>query len=578
MNDDPSFSKKFEELRYRAEQLIEDQAGNTPEPSADPLELIHELKLHQAELEIQNEELQQAQQALSQIKQEYEDLYEFAPFGYLKLDAKGIIRLANLTAVTLLGTNRRFLLGMGFSLFVRKGWEHLYSSARDNAIETGEKQSTELLIGKDDESALWVRADIEADPDETGALVSWRIVLVDITAQRRAEEDKKQMEDKFRQVEKARSLSRMAGAVAHHFNNMLAVIIGNLDLARVKLPPDSDIVEDLSKAEASANRAVEMSHLMLTYLGQEQKNPHPMDFATACREYIHNWRGHIPDKVRLYTHLPDSGPVVTADQKQIEKVFRALVTNSEEAMEDRDDGTINISMDTMNAAEINYRNCFPKDWKPSADEYAVLIISDTGKGIDENAVELIFDPFYTDKFTGRGIGLAVVLGIVKAHDGCISVESMPGSGSTFRIFLPLTPDVSPVEKPSKENRVYTEGKGRKVLVADDHPMLRETVEAILKNQGFEVLIAKDGAEALEIFREKYSEIELIISDLTMPRMNGWETLQAARKVRPDIPFILTSGHEEAMVMDTVHNENPDAFLQKPFDINALKEALIQALV
>ena len=573
MNDDLSFSKKFEQLRSRAEQLINDQANDAPEPSADPLELIHELKLHQAELEIQNEELQQAQQALSQIKQEYEDLYEFAPFGYLKLDAKGIIRMANLTAVTLLGTNRRFLLGMGFSLFIQKGWEHLYSSARHNAIETGEKQSVELLIGKSEESTLWVRSDIEADLDETGALLSWRIVLVDITAQRRAEEEKKQLEYEFRQMEKAKSLSRMAGAVAHHFNNMMAVIVGNLDLARLKLPPDSDIAQNLFEAEASANRAAEMSHLMLTYLGQKKKAHHPLDFSAVCRECIRNWPEHIPDKAGVYTDLPESGPFVKADQSQMEQIFKALVTNSEEAMENRDGGTIEISIDTMNASDIIYRHCFPKDWQPSADEYAALTISDTGKGIDENAMELIFDPFYTDKFTGRGIGLSVVLGIVKAHGGCISVESTPDKGSTFKVFLPLTSEAPPVEKTSKKDRVGTEGKGRTVLVADDQSMVLETIEAILKSQGFEVLIAKDGAEALEVFSEKQTEIELIISDLTMPRMNGWETLQAVRKLQPDIPFILTSGHNKAMAMDTGQNEQPDAFLQKPFDINAVKKAL-----
>ena len=185
MNDDPYFSKKFEDLRRQAEQLIDHQSGDAPDPSADPLELIQELKLYQAELEIQNEELKQAQQELSSLQKEYEDLYEFAPFGYLKLDAKGIIRLANLTAVTLLGEDRCFLPGTGFTRFIRKGYEPVYFSARNLSTETGEKQSAELRIGKSDASAVWVRADIEADLDETGSTVSWRMVLVDITELKR---------------------------------------------------------------------------------------------------------------------------------------------------------------------------------------------------------------------------------------------------------------------------------------------------------------------------------------------------------------------------------------------------------
>jgi two-component system, cell cycle sensor histidine kinase and response regulator CckA len=193
------------------------------------------------------------------------------------------------------------------------------------------------------------------------------------------------------------------------------------------------------------------------------------------------------------------------------------------------------------------------------------------------ALENIFEPFYSTKFTGRGLGLAVVRGIVKAHEGAICVQSRPGAGAVFRVFLPLAAVQAPGSvQPASVVPETAPGRGL-VLAVDDEPMLRNLVLSMLKHLGREAIAAADGAEALEIFRRHRDEICCVLCDLTMPGMNGWETLTALRKIRPDIPVILSSGYDEARVMAGQHDQLPHAFLGKPYDHTALKTALEMAL-
>jgi len=217
---------------------------------------------------------------------------------------------------------------------------------------------------------------------------------------------------------------------------------------------------------------------------------------------------------------------------------------------------------------------FPVDWQSPDASFACLSITDTGKGLDEATISGIFDPFFTDKFTGRGLGLPVTLGIIKAYGGCITLESEPGKGSTFSVFLPLSPAAVPrkksltlVEDPLAPGRHF-------VLVVEDEDMVRHMMESMLRRIGYEVMAAGSGAEAVDIFRLHQKKIKLVVSDLSMPGMNGWDTLAALRKMRPDIPVILASGYDEAGAMGSGDGSvKPNAFLHKPFLLNELKKAL-----
>ncbi|MGM0611705.1 MAG: two-component system sensor histidine kinase NtrB [Thermodesulfobacteriota bacterium] len=284
----------------------------------------------------------------------------------------------------------------------------------------------------------WITCHFTSLPkyDKQGDIIGTFGVVRDITERLKNEKERLEMEKRIQQVEKAESLSRMAGAVAHHFNNMLFATIGNLEMAREEVARGTDVADNLANAEEAANKAAEMSRFMLTYLGQESRYFRPIDFSSVCSQYLELLQEELPEKIKLYSHIPFSGLIIKGDQEQIQQILKAIIANSVESVEDQKDCSINVSIEKAEPEKIHGETCFPENWRPSADEYVLLKISDTGKGIDEKARELIFDPFYTDKFIGRGLGLAMVLGIVRAHGGCITVESTVGKGTTLRVFLP----------------------------------------------------------------------------------------------------------------------------------------------
>jgi two-component system cell cycle sensor histidine kinase/response regulator CckA len=220
---------------------------------------------------------------------------------------------------------------------------------------------------------------------------------------------------------------------------------------------------------------------------------------------------------------------------------------------------------------------FPIGWQPQDHAYACLEVVDAGCGIADKDIENLFDPFFSSKFTGRGLGLSVVIGIVRPHSGVVTVESEPGRGSIFRVFIPVSEEEVPQQPEKAAKSPEFEGGGT-VLLVDDEEMVREMAAAMLARLGFTVLEAKDGVEAVEVFRQRQDEIRCVLSDLTMPRMNGWETLTALRNIVPDLPVILASGYNEAQVMAGDHPQLPQVFLGKPYNLKGLSDAMSQALV
>jgi len=250
-------------------------------------------------------------------------------------------------------------------------------------------------------------------------------------------------------------------------------------------------------------------------------------------------------------------------------------------------GAIGLTIKTVSQMDIPTLKRFPIDWLPQEIAYTCLEVSDTGHGIARRDIEKIFDPFFTTKFTGRALGLSVVMGIVKAHGGGVTIESESGRGSTFRIFLPVSTEKLPCQpdlpkmpgalQTGKTEKISkTEGDGTVLLIEDEDPV-RNMAKQMLTRLGYTVLEAKDGVEALEIFQQHQDEICCVLSDLTMPRMNGWETLIALRKLSPDIPVILSSGYDEAQVMAGEHPERPNAFLGKPYQRKGLSDTISRAL-
>ncbi len=397
----------------------------------------------------------------------------------------------------------------------------------------------------------------------------------DITELRRAEEERRRIEAQYWKLQKSESLSCLAGAVAHHFNNQLQAVLGNLELSMYSVEPDSEVRGFLADGLTATQVAAELSALMLTYLGQMPEGHESLDLAEVCRQNLPVLQAGLKKGAVLEFDLPSRGPMIAGSVTQIQQVLANIVSNACESNVAAK-SVIRVCVKSATSEEISNTHRFPVDWDPVPGIYACLEVGDSGEGIPAKDLDKIFDPFFSSKFMGRGMGLSVVLGIARTHGGCITVFSKQNVGSIFRVYFPTGPVASksapPVEEVAPELR-----KGGTLLVVDDQKMLRTLAEGILKRMGYSVLSAEDGVEAVELFREHQDKITGVLCDMSMPRMDGLETLSALRELSPGLPFILASGYSEEEVLQGIRDEKPHAFLSKPYRREQLCEALRLAL-
>jgi two-component system, cell cycle sensor histidine kinase and response regulator CckA len=569
-----------DDLRSRAEQRAREAVAGMPGDSgplsSEESRLLYDLRVHQIELQMQNEELRRTEANLETSRARYFDLYDLAPVGYLTIDEGGLIVEANLTASTLLGVARGALVKQPMTRFLVAEDQDSYYLYRKRLFATGAPQVLDLRVRRHDGTQFWARFEATTAQDADATEVC-RMVVSDITDRKRIEEERLRFEQELQQAQKAESLARMAGAIAHHFNNQLAVVMSSLELSMGEPALSGDC---LANAMLATRKAAEVSGLLLTYLGQSHGNHAPLDLSEVCGQSLPMLQAAMPARVVLETDLPTPGPAVNGNANQLQLMVINLVTNAWEAVGDLE-ATIHLTVKTVPASEIPASHRLPAGWKPRDGAYACVEVTDAGCGIEDEEIEKIFEPFFTSKFTGRGLGLPVVLGILHAHSGGLVVRSRRGreSGSVFRAYLPVsaehvarppavTADVEELEEPHWAGTV---------LLAEDEETLRWTLKTTLTRLGFSVLDAKDGIEAMEVFRRHKDTIRLVLCDLTMPHMDGWETLAALRKLSPGMPVVLTSGYDEADVMADDHDEQPQAFLAKPYQLDALRRAIRRAL-
>jgi len=430
----PENQADFAELRHRAEEALrlESMLDRYEALSTeDRHRVLHELRVRQIETELQNEELRRTQQDLETAKGRYLDLYDLAPVGYCTLNEHNQILDANLTLSALLGTARSGLIKDRISRFVLAEDQDIYYLNLRRLLETGVTQGCEVRMRKAGGTVFWARLEAALAQGVEGEPVC-RLVMSDISARKR-------MEAENRQLQKAESLTRMAGAIAHHFNNQLQAVMASLELLE-ELPPGIDSARFLTMAKRASEKAAEVSRMMLLYLGQASDQRDVLSLSDLCQEYLPLLKAMLPKTVTLEVDLPSPGPIVIASANQIQQLLTNLVTNAWEAMGGAA-GNIQLNLGACAATEIPSANRFPAGWQPQQPDYACLEVADTGCGIGEANLDKVFDPFFTTKFAGRGLGLSVVLGIAQAHGAAITVESKQGQGSVFRVYFPVAPDL-----------------------------------------------------------------------------------------------------------------------------------------
>jgi len=387
----------------------------------------------------------------------------------------------------------------------------------------------------------------------------------------KAKETLKRQELQNRKIMKAHSLMRMAGAIAHKFNNHLQAVMGNIEMTAALWPKTEKKPKTLEAAMTSASRAAEISKLMLTYTGKAAGKHEIMALSESCRASLPLFQAALPENFTLSTDIESPGPRIKGNEAQIQQMVTQLVTNAHESM-GKQPGSVRLAVTTVSPDQIPQFQRFPAEWEPMDSSYACLEVSDNGCGIAGENMEEIFDPFFSTHFTGRGLGLPVVLGIANAHNGGITVESSLNEGSTFRVFLPVPTEAAggAAGTALESGRTGSEGA---VLVAEAEREVRRLISAFLKEQGYQVLEAANGMEAEAVFRSHRNEIQCVLTDLTMPGKNGWETIETLRRLSPQIYIILSSGYDEGRVMAAHYPEKPQAFLRKPYNLQDLLDAI-----
>ena len=386
-------------------------------------------------------------------------------------------------------------------------------------------------------------------------------IIVDIT-------ERKKSEQIIRDLQRRESIGVLAGGIAHDFNNLLAVMMGNVSLAKIRMPADHPSVKNLDRTMTAVERAATLTKQMLAYSGKGRFQVIAVNLVKVVQEHLNLFEASLPKNVSLVTHLSSTPVVVKGDPGQIEQIVMNLIMNGGEAIGEKQ-GVVNIDVSTvtMSAEElIPFGRLNNQELKSG--EYALFQVTDNGSGMDEETITKIFDPFYTTKFIGRGLGLSAVLGIIRGHSGGITVTSVEGTGTTFRVILPLHNVAIDALQPKKQSTEPI-GHSPTVMVIDDEQYIVDLAFEIFNEEKYLYFSATDPEKGVQVYKEHWQTIEVVILDYGMPKMNGKEVLIELKKINPTVKVIMQSGYSEDELNHLMGDVKPSAFIQKPYSPKAL---------
>jgi PAS domain S-box-containing protein len=421
-----------------------------------------------------------------------------------------------------------------------------------------------------------------------GVLVSGKVFVMfeDITDLKLAAEERLSLERQLLHAQKMESLGIMAGGIAHDFNNLLTAILGNADLALAELSPPSTARPLVEQIQTASLRAAELTRQMLVFAGRGELATEPLELSATVREMGELLAASLSKKAELRFDLAKDLPTIEADPTQLRQIIMNFILNASDALGDQP-GVIDVRTG-RGRSDQGFAPDFSIGFLPPGRDFVFLEVADSGCGIDAVTLPRIFDPFFSTKFAGRGLGLAATQGIILRHSGALFVRSRPGAGSAFRAVFPVPaaaagaaasngqrPATAGAPSPRAAERPWW-GSGI-VLLVDDEAAVRKMTAQMLTLLGFEVVSAADGEEAVALFGARAGEIRAILLDLTMPRMNGLEAFPEFRRLRGDVPVILCSGYDVKQSADQFSDLAFSGFLQKPYRLAELKSVLMKAL-
>jgi PAS domain S-box-containing protein len=679
-----------QQLRRLAEEKLRRTEVGAPEPLTPEAarELLHELRVHQIELEMRNDELRRTQHELEASRARYFDLYNLAPVGYLSLSGEGIVKEANLTCANLLGVAGSELVGQPFSRFVASEDQELYYLHRKELIETKTPQTCELRMVRPDASMFWAQMQGVYAQGADGS--DYRVIVHDCTrrklAEIEAEKIKEQWEKTFdtidnvitihdrsmriirankaagallgmepgelagkhchqvfrqasepcagcpevlarltrtpcranihhehldktfvvtayplaesrdgsdylcvakdiseslkgerllRQMDKMEAVGVLAGGIAHDFNNILFPILGYAELAQFRISPDDPLTSSyLQKIVQGALRAKEMTTQILSFSGQVPAQQYAFSPHLVVKEALSMLQVSLPAEVEIVTDIAADCGNIMADPAQFYRVVMELCTNAFHAMKEKG-GVLRVGLNKVTLGgqdgRVSGSPLVPGD-------YIDLEVSDTGVGMEPAVVDRVYDIYFTTKKMGQGgvVGLSVVYGIVKSSRGQITVRSEPGKGTTFHVYLPRVAKDEAVEVKKAEPVPVPSGTER-ILVVDDEKLITSLYEAILESFGYQAIIFNSSPEALDFITREPQGFDLMITDMSMPHMNGLDLSRRALAIRPDLPIILCTGYSELANEEKAREIGIQAYLMKPLVLDDLLLAMRKVL-
>jgi len=562
--EDKLVERQINQLRNVTFQM--EQAGLRSEA----VTLSRELADAMQRLRVEIADHKRTEEALRESEDRYKKLFVEAPLGIALIDSlTGHIYEVNPMFAKIAGRTEEEIAQIDWMRITHPDdiQEGLDNMARMNAGKTDGFQMEKRYLHPDG-AAVWINMTIAKVKIEDKAHPRHLSMVEDITGRKRVEEEKLALEQQLHQAQKMESLGVLAGGIAHDFNNILAVIICNcyLGIQRPKLAE-----ELFPEIETAAQRAAALCRQMLAYAGKTQFVESHVDMTALLDDTIGMLKSTLPQNVNIKTYLTGDIPPIQGDASQLRQIVTNMMINASEAIgEEQGDIRVALTKTKITAAERLEKDHLGKAITPGS--YLCLEVTDTGCGMDDETQKRIFEPFFTTKFVGRGLGMSALLGVVTSHKGALQLTSKVGKGTTVKIYLPVQGGDTTGEPTRQKDSEPWRGSGT-ILLVEDEPQLLEVAKTLLEMLGFSIIEASNGVEAIEQYRKNAAEITLVLTDIGMPLMNGYQLIQELKKINPKLPIIVSSGFGDAIVTTKIAPGEIAGLISKPYSFDQLREVL-----
>jgi two-component system cell cycle sensor histidine kinase/response regulator CckA len=525
-------------------------------------------------------DLNLAKKAQAESEERYRLLIETARDVFMRHDLSGRVTFVNQAGIELLGRPSEQIIGMS-------GNDLLTPEAKLDALKRRDARVAgdagvflyETEFQHPDGHALPMEVSSTLLPGPLNGSGEPQVLLVarNIADRRKTQAEEREVEARLRDAQKFESLGVLAGGIAHDFNNLLVTIMGNAELLGEDLPASDGHQKSLGAIMEAGEQAAELCRQMQAYAGATPSSIEAHDLSEVVSKIQHLVQAALTGSSHVHFELGVDLPTVRIDSTQMRQVIMNMVNNAAEAV-GSEGGEVMIRTGAKDLSRTDLKKWTAGD-ELSPGNHVFCEIRDSGCGMDAHMVARMFEPFLSTKFAGRGLGMSAALGIVKSHGGAFMVESQPEQGTVVSFWLPAQSAVKAVSGAKEAERVQVsyDLKGRTIMLVDDDPRVRAVAESFLRRLGCRVLSAADGYDAVRLYGQRHDEIDAIVLDYTMPGMDGAATSRRLRVIRPDVPLLMTSGHDEAEVRAKCGVPDMAGFIAKPYNLRQLNEVLALAL-